>query len=187
MNNVSPSKTGLFYGLISGLGCFALFLLIYFIHKNPFGAWSWLGFWIPILLMILGTKAHRDKDLEGYITYGRAIAVSMLVAFSGAMVYEVLTFAFTTFIGDSVVTMHIDDSAAKIEQARPFLNEKMYQKALTALEEMKTNHMQALSQIIMSDFLWKIIGGFLVSLVVAALVKRNSPAEVADNSESNPS
>src|SRR4051812_30292079 len=106
MNNDSPVRTGLFYGLLSGLGCFGIFVLLFFAHKNPFGLWGWLAAWVPILAMIIGSSVHRDKDLGGYVSFSRVMGICFIIAFSGGLVFEVLTFGFTTLVGDSLVTAH---------------------------------------------------------------------------------
>jgi len=152
-----------------------MFVLLFFMNKNPLGAWGWLSVWIPIVAIILGTKAHRDKDLDGYVSYSRALGTGMLVALSGGFVFEVLAFAFTTLTGDKLIIMYLEDSAEKLTMAQAFLSPEMYEKAMTALDELKNNHARALSQVLSGDFFWKVVGGFFVSLIIAAVFKKDKP------------
>ena len=166
-------RTSLYYGFFSAISCFIFFLIIYFIGKNPVGNWSWLGFWIPILFMILGVKAHRDIDLGGTINYGHALGTSFIVAVSGALMFAILAYLFGILIGTNIPSMMISESAEQIEKAKQYMGETMYEKAMMSLEEMKGNTFYALFKIMLGDFEGKVIGGFIVSLLVAAFMKKS--------------
>ncbi len=172
MNNTSPFKTGAYYGLLSALCSFAWFLIVFFIGKNSFGPWSWLAAWVPIAFIIIGIKVHRDRDLGGPISFGRCLGVAMIVAVCASLLFAILSFVFTSILGDNLIVAHITEAEEGMEKAKGFLSEEMFDKAMQAIEEMKADHMKALRQIVFGNFVWGMIGEFFVAIIASAVMKK---------------
>ena len=165
--NTSPQvKTAMMFGTFSGLSSFLVFIIIYVLGKNPLGAFSWLGFWIPILFITLGIQKHRDKDLGGFISYGRGVGTGALITLFLAILSSVLSYAFLTFIGTDVLEVHKQEMAEGMEKAKQFMNEEMFDKAMEEVELLTTGKMA------MGDFQNKLLGGVLSSLLIAAFLRK---------------
>jgi hypothetical protein len=173
MNNQPLLKTALKYGAIAGLGNFVFFLLIYFMGKNPMGNWSWAGIWITIVVLVLGTKYHRNNDLGGYMTYGRGLGIGMLIIGFNAFLFALLAYSFGNFIDASIPQMVINDFMEGMEKARKFLGEDKYQTIMDAYEKNKDQF--NMSRIAIGDFEAKVIGGFIVCLITAGIFARKRP------------
>lgn len=168
-------RTSVYYGFLCAASCFFFMLILYFAGKYPLGKWSWLGTWIPIVFMIRGVKAHRDIDLGGSISYGEAFGTSYLVALSNAVMLGILIYLFGILVGTNIISMMISESAEKIEKAKSFMTEEVYESAMNSLEEMKSSPSYTLFRIVLGDFTIKSIGGIIVSFVIASVMKKQMP------------
>ena len=165
--NPSPQlRTSMMYGTISGLASFLVFIIIYVIGKNPLGPASWFAFWIPILFVTLGIQHHRDKDLGGFISYGRGLGTGTFIAFFIALLFSVLAYAFLTFIGHDVLEMHKNDMMEGLDKAKQYVGESIYDKGVEEVEKL------TLEKISLSEFQNKFIGGVILSLIIAAFLRR---------------
>jgi hypothetical protein len=170
MNNQALLKTSIKYGTILGLGNFIIFLIVYFMGKNPLGNWSWIGVWIVILLIILGTKEHRDKDLGGFMTYGRGLGIGMLITILGGLLFCVIMVSFGQFIDASIPQMQIDEFYAGMEKMKSLLSQEQYDKIMVTFEMTKDKF--TMPQIALSNFEIKLVGGLIISLITAGVFMR---------------
>jgi hypothetical protein len=177
-------RTSVYYGFLCAASCFFFMLLLYFAGKYPLGKWSWLGTWIPIVFMIRGVKAHRDIDLGGSITYRQAFGTSYLVALSNAIMLCLLIFLFGILVGTNIISLMISESVEKLEKAKSFMTEEVYESAMNSLEEMKANQSYTLFRIVLGEFTVKSIGGIIVSMVVASFMKKEIRLSSATESDS---
>ena len=173
MNNQALLKTSIKYGTILGLGNFIIFLVVYFMGKNPLGNWSWLGFWIPVIILILGTNEHRNHDLGGFMSYGRGLGVGMLITTFGALLFCVVLVSFGQFIDASLPQMQIDEFYAGMEQAKKYLSEDKYDKIMSAFESTKGDF--TMTKIATGNFEVKLLGGFIISLITAGVFSKKRP------------
>jgi len=154
------------YGTICGLLSFIIFIIIYLIGKNPLGSWSWFAFWLPILFIVLGVQRHRDKDLDGFIGYGRALGTGTLISLFSTLFFSVLAYAFMSFVGTDILEVHRQEMLEGMEQAKSFMGDEWYEKIVAEIEVM-TNGEAA-----MQEFQRKILAGVVYSLVIAGFLRR---------------
>lgn len=173
MNNQPLLKTALKYGAIAGLGNFVFFLLLYFMGKNPLGNWSWAGVWITILVLVFGTKYHRNNDLGGYMSYGRGLGIGMLIIAFNALLFALLAYCFGTIIDSSIPQMMINEFMESMEKARKFLGEDKYQTIMDTFEKNKDQF--TMGKVALGDFETKVIGGFIECLIIAGIFTRKRP------------
>lgn len=173
MNNNPYLKTSMQFGAYSGLSSFMFFMILYFVNSNPLGNKGWLGFWIPILFIFLGTKFHRDKVLDNQISYGQAFGLGALIALCASLLYALLVFLFGTVADPSIVDNYKAEAMQGMEEARKYLSsEKLLSamdEAASKIEEMK------IGELAQSIFLNGLIGGALVSLISSAILKKKKP------------
>lgn len=168
--DTSPQlRTAMMYGAFSGISSFLVFIIIYMIGKNPLGMFSWLAFWIPILFIILGIQNYRDKELGGYIGYGRALGTGVLITLFLAILFSVLSYAFLTFIGTDILEVHKLEMIEGMEKAKQYMGDTLYETGLEEIDSMTIGKMA------LGDFQNKIIGGVFVSLFIAAFLRKRKP------------
>jgi len=166
-------KHSLNYGALSGTGCFAVFLLLYFLGVNPLGNSSWLAAWIPVVVICVSTKAYRENELEGFMTYGEAWNVGTFTGIAGAMLHALLIYIFLKEFDANLIesfkTENIDNLKKMESELKGLIGSSVFE---TTLESYKRLDVKTVCS---SDFFNKTIGAILVSLITAAIFKRNKP------------
>ena len=115
----SPLKTAFRYGIICALIYVALILVQYLTDTMMNPAIRWGSYIILIAMIYLGMKAHRDKDLGGFMRYGRGLGTGVLIAlFSGLGLGFFMVILYTA-IAPELVEMGMQMARdAMIEQGR---------------------------------------------------------------------
>ncbi|WP_276497573.1 DUF4199 domain-containing protein [Pontibacter litorisediminis] len=169
MFNQTVVRIGIRYGVLSGLVCFALVALLYFIGYNPFGdvgRISYLPIPIFIFLAIRNYKSYIDTDL----TFGRGFRVGLAVTFYTALTSALLVLAFIYLVGPEILQNHIAEMRAIMEQTREqqvqLLGEDAYQKVYQAMGETTPTTQAA------DFFLWRMIVGSVFTLVAAVFFRK---------------
>lgn len=166
-------KYALNYGAMSGIGVFIFFLVFYFTGINPLGNIMWLAAWIPVVFICRATKNFRDYELEGFISYGQAWQMGVLTGVSSALLSALLTYIFCKVIDPEIVESFKSDNLQQLEaikeQISGMMSDSMYEKAQESFEKMDVQTVAS------GEFFNKSIGSILVSLITAAIYKRNKP------------
>ena len=167
-------KHSLNYGALSGIGCFAVFLLLYFFGVNPLGNSSWLAAWIPVVVICISTKTYRENELEGFITYGEAWNVGTFTGIAGALLHALLIYIFLKVYDANLIEAFKNDNIANLQkmeaELKGIIGSSVFE---TTLESYKRLDVKTVCS---SDFFNKTIGAKLVSLITAAIFKRSKPA-----------
>ena len=177
-------KIPLNYGTIAGMVYFLLFVLLYYAGLNPLGKWSYLGVWIPFVVIFLGIKHLRDRELGGNISFGKAVGSGMLISFVFASLFGILSYSFGSFIATDVVELEMtelmqqmDEMQIQIDEMKAMGNSSFaeslqvyYNKAAEGLEKNPENF--TLSAFLWGDFTGKLYGGFFVSLIIGLILKK---------------
>ena len=180
---MQKSKIQLNYGTIAGLVGFVFFLIYYIFDADPFGLISWVSFWVPALFMYLGTKNFRDKLANGYISYWQAFFSCLLIAMVQASLVNMLVYLFGIVVDHSFVQLHINETLAYYDKyASRIPKDKMKQ----IVDKIKGI---TLSKLVIGDFVNKVVGGIIVALILAGVLKKNrdlmaetfEEAEIAEN------
>jgi Protein of unknown function (DUF4199) len=177
-------KSSLNFGALSGLACFAVFLLLYFAAANPLGNSSWLAAWIPVVIICISTKHYRENELEGFISYGQAWNIGALTGIAGAILHALLMYIFLKVYDNSLVESFKAENIRQLEsmesQLSNVFSSSVYDTALESYQRLDVK------TVCSSDFFNKTIGAILVSLITAAVYKRNKPKQlIQPDSEPN--
>lgn len=160
-------KIPLNYGTIAGVAVFAIALLNFLIGFNPFGNASWFGVWIPFVFIYLTIKNVRNNELNGYISYGEAFKVSMVMVLIYATLGNMLNFLFFNFAAPHVFDEFINQTLEEMEKMEAFVGAEMYEKMVEELEK------TTLLSFTFSNTINQILGGTILSLLYAAFMKKN--------------
>jgi uncharacterized protein YneF (UPF0154 family) len=168
-------NTAVRYGIIGGL-----IFIIYGMIGNltglnrpsaGFGAIG-LNFLISIGLyvgiMVAAVKKHRDAELGGYIPFGRAFMVGLVVAVIAGILGGIFNFIYMSYIEPDFMETMIAETQAMYE--RMGMSETQIEKAM---EQVKSSFEP--SKMLIQGFVWSAILGGIVSLIVAAIMKKNPP------------
>lgn len=164
-------RTALNYGAISGMASFVFFLLLYFAGMFPLGYASWLGAWIPIVVMVMATKQYRTLN-GGLINYWTAWRVGFLTAACGGFLFCLLVYIFGSVAVTDFLNQFKEYNMTLLEKSRDMsievLGEGMYESTLENLDK------QTLSSVAMQEFMNKSLGGIITGFITAAILQRKS-------------
>ena len=154
-------KHSAIYGAVFG-GIIVFMLLISAIFMVPGKAMTVLTVTVFIFGAYLGTKSFRDKFNDGYITYGKAFGTSLLICVTMGVIWGIYRFILFKYVSPEMMNIEIEE----------------YQEALLtagwsdSFVELASSSISLFT--LSFGYIWNsAIYGSLLSLILAALLKRN--------------
>jgi hypothetical protein len=173
-------KTCALYGFISALGGAFLTLILFFagFHSDPakLAAATWVGglggLGIAITCLALGIKARRQEvPANQEFGYGAALGAGFLISVVSSLLSAIFTYVYYSFINPAFIDIILQDKMAKLEASG--VSGDRLDKAEAGMKMFMGPIPQAVSVVIGG-----IIIGVLISLIVAAILKRPTPPKV---------
>ena len=171
-------KTCSLYGFILAVAMAVLTLILYFagLHSDPakLATAKWVGglggLGIGFVCTSLGVKARRAEvpESEGF-GYGSALGAGVLISLVAAILGAAFNYVYVAFINTGYADVLLQDQMDKL-QAKGLSGAQLDQ-----AEKMTRLFMAPIPMTIMA-MVFGFIFGLLVSLVVAAFLKRPAPA-----------
>lgn len=171
-------KTPLVYGSLSAIAgaiiILALFFLGYHSEVEKLGAAKWIGgiagLAVGISCLVLGVKARREEipEAEGF-SFGRAMGTGVLISVVSSFLSSVFYFVYLKVINPGFTDLMIQDTLDKM-QAKGMSSDQ-----LAGAEKGMHFFMAPALQSVMNLF-GGVIFGVVLSLIVAAFLKRPAPA-----------
>jgi hypothetical protein len=172
-------KTCALYGFISALAGAFLVLILYFLgfHSDPakLGAAQAIGtiagLAVVIVIIALGVKARREEVPAGEeFGYGATLGAGVLISLVSAVLSAIFTYAYHAFINPGFSNILIQDAVAKME-AKGISGDQL-------------DKIESFDRVIFSPpamaaiaLIMGFIIGVIISLIVAAFLKRPAPAQ----------
>jgi hypothetical protein len=138
---------------------------------NPIGNWSMLAAVIPIYFLYVATKKYRDEDMNGHIKYGQAFMFSLTTTFFYSTIFAALAYMYGKVIDADLVELIKTDLMKNMDQVADMIgeNSKLMDEAIKQIEN--TN----IGQLAWGQYWNKIIWGFILSLIIAGILKKEKP------------
>ena len=175
--NVKPKSNNVVikWGLIGAVLSIAIGLALYLIFDGHFEKISGLVHWVPIMTVafictFMAMKETRDKYLGGYITFGKAFGTGFMTT----LVITVISLVYSYFLFNYIVDFDqmvggITDESVKQMKAQGKSDEQIRQ-ALGYMQNWMTP-----TSFMIWGFVMNLIVYTLVTLVAAAIAKKNAP------------
>lgn len=126
---------------------------------------------IPAVIIFLGIKEKRDKESNGFITFGSGFKAGMVITFIGGLITAAFTFLYMTVLNPGIVTY------IKMKQEEELVNRGMsdaqIEKMAPNLEIWTTPGM-----VTVFAFVGIIVLGLVISLIMSAILKKENPTEM---------
>jgi hypothetical protein len=158
-------KSTVNYGVMLGLALVIYSLLLWMFDATFNQSLGYVSFAITIGGIIFATRAYRDQELGGYISYGQALGVGTLtVLFSG-----IITALFTLILYNVIDTGLAERNFIILEEAyyAAGMSDEQIDAALMMARRFANPAIMAVMGIIGSVFF-----GFIFSLVTSAFLKK---------------
>ena len=166
-NKTSLMKQAMTFGAIIGLALvvYSVFLYITGLTFNKV-----LGFVQYVVLfagIYLGTKDYRDKTLGGFITYGKALGLGVLISVFVGIITLFVNFLMMRFIDPGLIDKSMAIAEESLENNR-FISDEQLDDALERSRWLFTSVWSVPIGLISFSFI-----GFVISLITSAFVKRD--------------
>lgn len=132
---------------------------------------GFLGLLILLIGMIMGMKTFRKSNSD-FMTYKQGIGIGTIIVAIAGIISKIFNYCYINLIDDSNFLATLEKQRVSMEKKG--MDAEMMERTL---EMMKKNAYSPMS--IVWGALGSIIVGFIISLVVAAVMKKNNPEQTA--------
>ncbi|TLX71980.1 DUF4199 domain-containing protein [Labilibacter sediminis] len=160
------SSTITTYGLYLGIASIVFSLITYYGGLLGNKGFSYLGYLIPIVFIVLGLNHYKNNVNNGILRYGSGVGLGVLISVVGGVVSSVFTYVLLAIIDPSIHQQIINlaheealksgTSEAQLEQAEGIMNAMMSPLSLSIM-----------------GILGSALIGLIIALIVAAIVKKD--------------
>jgi len=163
-------KTALIYGLLIGVLLILIQLVFYLSGGLTNIQATYVSYAVMLGGIILATKARRNQDLGGYITYGQALGFGTLTIFFASLLLSIYIFIFYKFIDPGAIDLVIEAAENKMLDRNPNISDDELDMALSISRYLIKPGFMAISNIFNYTFL-----GFVMSLITSIFMKKENP------------
>lgn len=125
METKSGWPIALKYALILAFATIAINLIFYLINPQSVnGTWNATGIIqlaisiiVSIYILYISAKTRRDQDLEGNISYGKALGFMLRTALPAALIISFYTYLFFTYINPEMLVKIMETQAEALAKA----------------------------------------------------------------------
>ena len=160
------------FGLITGFLMIILALILNFTNLST--NW-WLSLIASLIItiggMVMAMNSFKKEHL-GYLEYKQGLAIGTIVVVISRTLHQIFNFIYINYIDDSSIPAALEKSREMLEKFG--MEEDKIDEAIVQAEQSMTSPMS-----IFWGILWAIFFGFIVSLIVAAIMqKKRSDADI---------
>lgn len=158
------------YGCTAGILCIVGFILMFLLHIEPISMVLVFGYIITPVFLFIGIKQFRDRFNGGVLFFGQGMTVGFFVYILMAVISATFIGLFMMFEPDVFGTfksMNIN----LLNEKKDILVEQLNQQAFDETYE----NIQQMSawDVVMNDFLRKVIPGLFFTILISIILKRN--------------
>lgn len=176
MSTPSSSKSAMQFGLTLGIALTVISLAVYVLELYEHQWINYLSTVVLIAGIVMGIKNRRNKELGGYISYGSALGYGTLITLFASIISATLSMCYLAFIDDSFIQFTLD------QQETQMYEKGMADEQIEMAMEMTAKFMNPLWMGVMAVVMSTIMG-FIISLIVAAFLKKDADPFAEDTTE----
>jgi hypothetical protein len=166
------------YGAILGISITILAIIFYILDILKYNIFISIVIWLinlalTVIFVVIGTKNYRDKILGGYIDFGKAFLIGLLIVVFSSLITTLYNILLNTIIDPTYFER-------TMEAVKEWMGNFMYNKGISeeqidqALEQIDSKEMPSVVSMIFSGIASSAIGGAILSLITAAILKKES-------------
>ena len=127
-----------------------------------------IGMAVYVIAQVMGVRHHRDNELGGYISFGRAFLVCLVIAMIMAILGAIFNYIYITFIDPEAMERAMEVVREQYEEMG--MDEEAIENAMSMVDMTKS----PLIQIGGAIFGGAIMGG-ITGLIIGAVMKKEAP------------
>ncbi|WP_192823059.1 DUF4199 domain-containing protein [Rufibacter sp. LB8] len=163
----TPSATGLRYGLLTGLVLVIFTAILYVTDMAGNKLVASLG-WLILIGGIVMAYQYFKRANNGFMSYGQGLGIGTILGAVVGLLGGIFAAIYTSMIDNSIMTREMDKQIEEME-ARGLSEEQIEQ----AME--MANMFTGPVMVVVITLITYIIGAFILSLIIAAIMKRSQP------------
>jgi hypothetical protein len=155
------------YGIITGIIMIIYTLILYFTDQFMNKMLASLSFLILIGGIIMAFREYKRQD-QGFMTYGQGLSLGMLTSVVAGVLVSIFQYIYMKFIDDTIMQRVMDNQMEEMEKMG--MSEEEIERGMEMASKFTSTEM-----VLVSGPLSYLIGGLLISLVVAAFMRNARP------------
>ncbi|MDD3875331.1 MAG: DUF4199 domain-containing protein [Bacteroidales bacterium] len=172
-NTSSLNKSAMYYGAIIGILLVSVILLSYVFNMTTQRAIGYFQYIIIVGGITLAQIKYRNNNLNGYMSYGKALGFGTLTIFYASVITGFFTYILYAFIEPGLIEQILEmTEQAMVDKG---MSDEEIDMALTFSRKFTSPTILAVSAVFGSTFI-----GFLFSLITSIFTKKKD-----DSFESN--
>ncbi len=156
------------YGLLTAIALFAITLFIYFTGMSTEKWPTYLSYFVLLAGIVIGLKNYRDEARGGFISYGSALGFGTFSMFFAALIVAILSFVFYKFLAPDAMIPIREAAELQMLERNPNMSDQEYDMAMKFISP----GFITVTLLFSYTFI-----GFVLSLLVAAVMKKSDPLE----------
>lgn len=164
----SSNQTAMKWGSISALVGIIFWFGLYFTDLYMNNSVNWTIYLVVLSCQVLGIKEFRDKMNGGFVKFGTAFGISFKIALLSGIVSSLMGYVMSKWI-DTGMTEAIKQKAMNDMIAKG-MSDEMIDKAMSFSSFFFTPEF-----ILIGGIIGALIFGSIISLIVAAIMKKDDP------------
>ena len=162
------------FGIYSSVTICVLFLLAWFLGDGlDYSTQEIIGYAsmvVSLCFVFLGIKHFRDKENNGFVSFGQALLIGILISLMAALAFGFLDLIYIEYINPEFMEEYYSRNLADLKASLPPAEFEQQSAALEAQKEMFMNPW--MSFLVMSLTVFVI--GFIISLISALILQRKN-------------
>ncbi|GAA4011574.1 hypothetical protein GCM10022408_25090 [Hymenobacter fastidiosus] len=164
---VTPVSVSVRYGVLTGLASVIFSFILLATGQESNVPLSLLGFIIWIGGVVLAHNFFKANN-GGFMSYGQGLGIGTLISLISGTMGAIFRYAYLELIDPSAAQRGMDAARAKLEEQG--MDDAQVDQAVAMSQKFSTGPLGVVIAIVSA-----VIIGFLLSLIIAAITKRNRP------------
>ena len=169
-DKVTVKQVGLKYGLILGLIFIVYGMILQFLNLDVqlMQNLGNVNYVIMVVFVVLAHKTFKQEG-DGFMSLGQGIGLGMLTTLISSVISGVFSYIYLKFIDDSMIQKSLDFQIEQMEKRG--MGDDQIDAAMSMTEKFMTPEILPIISIV-----FLCLAGFVISLIVSLITKKNNPA-----------
>lgn len=168
MEKPSTAKLALKWGAITGVALMLFTTVLYLTSATPNQIVGLLLYVIFAVGLVLSMREFKRENTN-YLNYGEGLGLGMQTGAVAALISTMYSVLYTSVIDPTMMERVINEMRDKLED-QGNLSDDQIEQSLSIMQAMQSPGIQFVTGIF-----WLVFIGFVFSLVIAAVLRRNKP------------
>jgi len=173
-NQKSVIMPSLMYGIYLGFALIVYSLLLFLLDVDQESWLTWIAYVIMAAGLFWAMISIRDKELGGFISYGKAFGAGFWTALFAAIISGIFTYIYVIYIDPGLIDEILLKAEESILEGNPDMSDEQFDTAMMWTEKFTSPVMITVWASVANIFF-----GVILSLIIAIFAKRENNSAAA--------